>query len=146
MRSDEVSSGLLDPRLWDRRLGADAGLFASLARGSRIGVVAESVVAGATRRATRMIVWEQTERAMRAVVEPYPGFETADVDLLIAVDETAESVLAAESNRPWLPALRALLRDGHLLFFARRSRAALEDAGYEDLLYELGFAYLGACR
>jgi hypothetical protein len=146
MSDTAASRGLLDARCWARRLAAEAGLFASLAEHSRIGVVAETIVAGATRSATQMIVWEKSDRAMRAGVEPYPGFETAAVDLLIAADETAERALGAALCEAWLPALRALIRDGHVLCFARRPRAALEDGGYEELLYELGFAYLGACR
>ena len=37
-------------------------------------------------------------------------------------------------------------RAGELLFFARKSRRDLEDAGHDVLLDPLGFAFLGPCR
>jgi hypothetical protein len=135
-----------DSDRWAARLAAEPDLFTPLATGSRLGVVAESVMAEHAPRATEMMVWQRDQSGMHVRVEPYEGFGTAAVDLLIALDDTAAGALASDPDGGWLRALRRLLRDGHVLFFARRPRADLEDAGYEELLHELGFAWLGACR
>lgn len=135
---------LTDIECWARALEAEAALFEPLRPGARIGLVAESIVAGPSAPASELLVWERGAEGMRAAVEPYAGFESAAVDLLIALDD--EAVRALEGARGAARTLRRLARGGHALFFARRPRAELEDAGYDDLLCEIGFAYLGTCR
>jgi hypothetical protein len=137
---------LEDAQRWTRTLEAEAALFEPLRRGARIGLVAEAIVAARPTRASELVVWERVETGMRAALEPYAGFESAAVDLLVALDE--DGVRAFEGGREagFTRTLRRLARGGHALFFARRSRSELEEAGYDDLLYEIGFAYLGTCR
>lgn len=130
---------------WTEALNREAALFESLAPGARIGVVAEAIVAGAVRAST-MLVWQREREGMRAALERYDGFESAPVDLLIALDEAGVEGIERALDGELLRSVRALVREGHALFFARRPRAELEEAGYEDLLDEIGFAYLGACR
>jgi hypothetical protein len=135
---------LNDAKRWVHSLEAEAALFEPLRLGARIGLVAESIIAASSVPATELLVWERDAKGMRATVEPYAGFESAAVDLLIALDD--EAVRALEGALDTARMLRRLARGGHALFFARRPRAELEDAGYDDLLYEIGFAYLGTCR
>jgi hypothetical protein len=130
---------------WTEALNREAALFESLAAGARLGVVAEAIVAGAARAST-MLVWQREREGMRAGVERYDGFESAPVDLLIALDEAGVEGIERAIDGDFVRSLRALVRGGHALFFARRPRAELEESGYEDLLDEIGFAYLGACR
>jgi len=131
---------------WTEALNREAALFESLAPGARIGVVAESIVATNAARASTMLVWQRDGAGMRAALEPYDGFESVAVDLLIALDEAGVEGIERALDGELLRSVRALVREGHALFFARRPRAELEEAGYEDLLDEIGFAYLGACR
>ena len=131
---------------WQQRLAAEGRLFDPLAPGSRIGLISESVLDRSAPRADRMLVWERESAGMRVGFQDYPGFDRVDVDLLIALDPTAAEALEDSPAANWLRATRRLLRDGHLLFFARKPRPLLEEAGYDDLLHQLGFAYLGACR
>jgi len=135
-----------DAARWERTLEAESALFEPLRPGSRIGLVAETVIASRHRRPSELLVCERVASGMRAALEPYAGFESAAVDLLIALDEDAMRTLESGSEAGLSRTLRRLARGGHALFFARRSRAELEDAGYDDLLYEIGFAYLGTCR
>lgn len=130
---------------WTDALRREAALFESLASGARIGVVAEAIVAGAARAST-MLVWQREREGMRAGFERYDGFESAPVDLLIALDEAGVAGIERAIDGDFVRSLRALVRGGHALFFARRPRAELEESGYEDLLDGIGFAYLGACR
>jgi len=138
---------MLDDALrWTRTLEAEAELFAPLRPGARIGLVAESIVASRAACASELLVWERFADGMRAAVEPYRGFESSTVDLLISLDEHGVDALTQAGASEFARTLRRLVRGGHALFFARRPRAELEDAGFDDLLEEIGFAYLGACR
>jgi hypothetical protein len=135
-----------DAQRWARTLEAEAALFEPLRLGARIGLVAESIVAGRSAPARELLVWERGPEGMRAAVEPYTGFESAAVDLLIALDDEALRAIDDAHGAGFARTLRRLVRGGHALFFARLPRAELEDAGYDDLLDEIGFAYLGTCR
>ncbi len=130
---------------WTDALRREAAIFEPLAAGSRIGVVAEAILAGGARAST-MLVWQREREGMRAGVERYDGFESAPVDLLITLDDAGVEGIERAIDGEFVRSLRALVREGHALFFARRPRAELEESGYEDLLDEIGFAYLGACR
>ncbi len=131
---------------WTEALNREAALFESLAPGARIGVVAESIMSAGAARASTMLVWQREREGMRAALERYDGFESAPVDLLIALDEVGVEGIERAIEGEFLRSIRVLVREGHALFFARRPRAELDEAGYEDLFYEIGFAYLGTCR
>ena len=141
-----MNAVLDDLQRWEKTFNAEAALFEPLRPGARIGWVAESIVAASSARASELLVWERDAGGMRAAVEGYSGFESARVDLLIALDEEAVNAFDDESERGFAKTLRRMVRGGHALFFARRSRAELEEAGYDDLLHEIGFVYLGTCR
>ncbi len=134
------------PQRWQAALGAHRSVFACLAPGSRIGLVAEGSLGGAGTPGSRMLVWRATPEGVAVEAGTFPGFEHTDVDILIAADDSALALLAASLEADLLAALRGLIREGKVLFFARKTRRDLEDAGYEELLEELGFAFMGACR
>ncbi|MBI3374077.1 MAG: hypothetical protein HY017_20320 [Betaproteobacteria bacterium] len=137
---------LADTVRWRAALAREAGLFAPLASGARIGLVAEDAVLPGGPTDARMLVWEKARDGMAVSECEFGSFEAADVDVLIAIDAQAQAELDRELSGDVIAAMRRLLRAGHLLFFARRTLAALEDAGYEGLLEQMGFAFLGACR
>lgn len=137
---------LTDTARWRVALSSAAGAFAPLAPGARIGLVAEDAVLPGGPPGAPMLVWEKRAAGIDVRESEFGSFETADVDVLIAVDAQAQAELYGALDGNVIAAMRGLLRTGHLLFFARRPLRALEDAGYESLLEEMGFAYLGACR
>jgi hypothetical protein len=74
------------------------------------------------------------------------GFEHTDVDILMAADDPALASIHEVLEGDWLAILRRLIREGRVLFFARKTRRDLDEAGYEELLEQFGFAFMGACR
>ena len=137
---------LTDTARWHAALARAAELFAPLACGARIGLVAEAAVLPGGPPDARMLVWEKIRDGIDVHECKFGSFETVEVDVLIAIDAEAQAELDAALSGDVIAAMRRLLRAGHLLFFARRTLAALEDAGYEGLLEQMGFAFLGACR
>jgi hypothetical protein len=135
-----------EPALWQAALRARAAVFSGLAPGSRIGLVAEDAVGSGSEPCARMLVWQATEAGIEVRQGSFPGFERADVDILIAADPAALASLRQALEGDVLARMRKLIRAGELLFFARKARSELEDAGYDELLDQLGFAFLGACR
>ena len=95
---------------------------------------------------SRMLIWKATEAGIEVRYGIFPGFEQTDVDILIAADAAALASLQRALDGDVLAQMRKLIRAGELLFFARKARRDLENAGYDELLDQLGFAFLGACR
>lgn len=141
-----AESVLTDTARWHAALAGAAGLFAPLAQGARIGLVAEDAVLPGGPSHARMLLWEKRGAGIEVCESEFGSFDAVDVDVLIAVDAQAQIELDSALAGDVIAAMRRLLRTGHLLFFARRSLGALEDAGYEGLLEQMGFAFLGACR
>lgn len=131
---------------WQAALCARREAFSCLQPGSRIGLVAEASLGGAGAAGSSMLVWRATGGAVDVEAGTFPGFEHTDVDILIAADDAALVRLVESLETDVLAALRRLIRDGRVLFFARKNRRDLEEAGYEELLDQLGFAFMGACR
>lgn len=131
---------------WQAALAPHAGTFSCLAPGSRIGVVPEVAVRESGAPGSAMLVWQASEEGLRVRSETFPGFSETDVDILIAADDAALGALRAALDADLLASMRRLIREGQVLFFARKTRRVLEQAGYEELLDELGFAFMGACR
>ena len=132
--------------LWQAALRARAAVFSGLAPGSRIGLVAEAAVGSRSQPDSHMLVWEATGAGIEVRQGSFPGFEHTDVDMLMVADTAALLLLRQALEGDVLACMRKLIRAGELLFFARRTRRDLEDAGYDELLEQLGFAFLGACR
>jgi hypothetical protein len=135
-----------DLRRWQSALAVHASAFSCLAPGARIGLVAEGALAGAGCAGSSMLIWQATEQGLSVQAGTFPGFEHTDVDLLMAADEVALASMDEALEDDVLATLRRLIREGSLLFFARKTRRDLDEAGYEELLEQLGFAFMGACR
>lgn len=147
MTSTIIASSLpVDPAAWHAALARADSLFLPLRPGSRIGLVPEEAVLPDGPEGIAMLVWERCADGLCVASEPFGSFETVAADVLIAVDEHGREAIGRALEGDLVAAIRTLLRAGHLLFFARRPRAELEEAGYEELLEALGFAFLGACR
>lgn len=141
-----MSQIFADTARWERALESHHTVFAGLAPGSRIGLVPEAAVTSGCQSDAPMLEWAATGDGLKVGQREFTGFEATDVDILIAADDAALASLAEALEGDVLAAMRHLIRDGHMLFFARKTRRDLEDAGYEDLLDQLGFAFMGACR
>lgn len=150
MRGEAMAAASVQPfgdiGRWQAALEPHAETFSCLSPGARIGVVQDEAVCKADRAGAEMLVWQANERGLRVRSEFFSGFEQTDVDILMAADEVALASLREALDGDLLASMRRLIRDGHILFFARKGMRDLEDAGYEDLLGQLGFAFLGACR
>ena len=131
---------------WQAALASYGNTFSCLATGSRIGLVAEAALSDAGRTGSSMLVWHATNQGLRVETGSFPGFEQTDVDILMVADDPALACLNDSLPTDVLAAVRRLIRDGQILFFARKTRSVLDEAGYEDLLEQLGFAFMGACR
>lgn len=131
---------------WQRALATYGNTFSCLAPGSRIGLVAEAALSDAGRAGAGMMVWHATHQGLRVEAGSFPGFEQTDVDILMVADDPALARLNDSLATDVLATVRQLIRDGQILFFARKTRSVLDEAGYEDLLEQLGFAFMGACR
>jgi hypothetical protein len=144
--SATVESQFGEIGLWETALRARSAVFSGLAPGSRIGLVEEAAVGSGSEPGSRMLIWKATDAGIEVRYGSFPGFEQTDVDILIAADAAALASLLQALEGDVLARMRKLIRAGELLFFARKSRRDLEDAGYDELLDQLGFAFLGACR
>ena len=144
--SATVESQFGELGLWETALRARSAVFSGLAPGSRIGLVEEAAVGSGSEPGSRMLIWKATEAGIEVRYGSFPGFEQTDVDILIAADAAALASLRQALEGDVLAQMRKLIRAGELLFFARKTRRDLEDAGYDELLDQLGFAFLGACR
>ncbi len=131
---------------WQAALASYGNTFSCLAPGSRIGLVAEAALSDAGRTGSSMLVWHATNQGLRVETGSFPGFEQTDVDILMVADDPALACMNDSLATDVLATVRQLIRDGQILFFARKTRSVLDEAGYEDLLEQLGFAFMGACR
>jgi hypothetical protein len=155
---DAAAEALHDAARWQQAFDAAAALFAPLADGARMGLIAQGGFAPAGRRragldeaAARcagapLLVFAATGQRIAVSVERFAGFDAGGLDLLFAADEEARAELAAASPRSLLSAMKRQIRRGGVLFFVLRTRHELADAGYEDFLESLGIPFLGSCR
>ena len=68
------------------------------------------------------------------------------MDLLLVADGDAVEALSADAAGPSLSTLKRSIREGAVILYVMRTKDALLDAGYEELLDSFGLAFLGACR
>lgn len=145
--------------LWQATFDRDAALFADLRPGARMGLVARSGWhAGAGRRIAAMratprdagdppmLVFEAADGRIHVDVRPFGGVDQAGVDLLFVAEDRAQADLEALPSDAVLTTMKRLLREGAVMFFVFRTKAELQETGYEDFLDSLGLAFLGACR
>ena len=143
---------------WQAVFDDSEALFAALADGARMGLVAQPGFApGGRRRAgldaaaakyagMPMLAFEAAGGRIEVTRERFESFEQAGLDLLFVADEKAQAELAATSPLATLRAMKRLIRRGEVMFFVLRPRHELQDAGYEDFLESLGIPFLGSCR
>lgn len=139
---------LADVERWQAALALYDETLSRLLPGSSIGLIAaEAALNGAAGgTGSRMLTWQVTETGLRVQAGTFPGFSKTDVDILMAADDSALVSIDESLETDLFAAVRRLIREGHILFFARKTQRELEDAGYEDLLDQLGRAFMGACR
>ncbi len=141
---------------WQAMLDRHAPLFSEMLPGSAVGLVARAGsgvqpgkhlagLTGATGHG-EMLTWRMDGTRMRALSLPYHGFADPGVDLLLVADEAALAALRAALQGETLSVVKRQIRSGSIMFFVMKTKAQLQDAGYEDFLDSLGLAFLGACR
>jgi hypothetical protein len=140
---------------WQRMLERHSELFVEMRPGSRIGIVsreASGILPGKRLGGLQasaevpMLAWQVEDDGMRARVERFAGMSSSRLDLLLVSDRDALSALREQLDGDALTVLKRMIRRGNTMFFVFRTKAELQDAGYEDFLDSLGLAFLGACR
>jgi hypothetical protein len=148
--------GFGDLAAWQAMLDRHGELFTGMAFGAAVafvprmgsGIQPGKHVAGLVGAGDRveMMKWTVGGKGMQCSVEPYPGFQRANVDLLFVADDLALATMQAALDGQALSAVKRLIRQGGIMFYVLRTKFELQDAGYEDFLDTLGLAFLGACR
>ena len=141
--------------LWQSMLERYSELFVEMQSGSRIGIVsreASGILPGKHLEGLQMamevpmLAWQVTNGSMAARIERFAGMSSTRVDLLLVADADAMATMLDRLSGDMLTAIKRLIRRGSMMFFVFRTKAELQDAGYEDFLDSLGLAFLGACR
>ncbi len=118
-------------------------IFLGMQPGSRIGLMSKDDFDPPT---ATMVVWEATEKAMRAKYESFPGFDHVKIDLLfIADDATIRRVHDCANPTPFAE-IKAKVRRRDILLYVVKPRQQLLDWGYEEFLDSLGLVFMGTCR
>ena len=140
---------------WQSMLERYSELFVEMQSGSRIGIVsreASGILPGKHLAAVQtfaevpMLAWQAEGGGMAACIERFSGMSSTRVDLLLVADADAMATMLDQLDGDMLTAIKRLIRRGSMMFFVFRTKAELQDAGYEDFLDSLGLAFLGACR
>lgn len=134
-----ATASLPDAVLWRRAAQARPDLFGPLDPGARIALVARA-------QPSCMLLWQVEAEGPAARIEPFEGYASSGADVAMAADEEALSSIRSASQEELFTVLRAGIRSGHIVCYILRRRCHLEERGYEELLTELGFAFMGACR
>ena len=149
----EETFGELAP--WQRMLERYSELFVDMQTGSRIGIVSREAsgllpgkhAAGLqTAGEVPMLAWQVEDGGIAARIERFAGMSSTRVDLLLVADADAMATMLDQLSGDMLTAIKRLIRRGSMMFFVFRTKAELQDAGFEDFLDSLGLAFLGACR
>ncbi len=140
---------------WQSMLERYSELFVEMHQGSRIGIVsreASGILPGKrlegvkTTAEVPMLAWQVENGGVAARIERFAGMSSTRVDLLLVADADAMAAMQDQLNGDMLTAIKRLIRRGSMMFFVFRTKAELQDAGFEDFLDSLGLAFLGACR
>ncbi|GMV47445.1 MAG: hypothetical protein AMXMBFR66_28430 [Pseudomonadota bacterium] len=127
------------PTAWRAAAQRHAGLFAPLAPGARIALVARSAP-------QTMLLWETGAEGLAARCAPFAGYGASGADLVFAADDEALAALARALDGALFEALRACIRNGSIICYVLHRRAELEERGFDELLEAIGYAFMGACR
>jgi hypothetical protein len=93
-----------------------------------------------------MLLWQVGDKGVDARVEPFAGYAASGADIALAADDEALAQIHAATQDELFSVLRAGIRGGRIVCYILRRRCHLEERGFEELLTELGFAFMGACR
>lgn len=127
---------------WQTLLDRNVEFFQGMQAGARIGLLSKDDF----EPPATMVVWEATERGMRAGYEPFPGFEQVKIDLLFIADQpTIQGMHDPNAGAPFKE-IRTKLRRRDILLYVVKPHHALLDSGYEHFLDSLGLPVLGTCR
>ncbi len=127
---------------WQTLLDRNPKIFQDMQAGARIGVLSKDEF----EPPATMVVWQATELGMRAVYEPFPGFEQVKIGLLFIADEaTLLGMHDPVTDAPFRQ-IRTKLRLRDILLYVVKPHRALLDSGYENFLESLGLPVLGTCR
>lgn len=127
------------PPSWQAAAAGRPDLFEPLDAGARIALLARE-------QPDAMLVWEVGAGGVEARVEPFTGYAASRADIALAADAAALAGLRAGPGDAPFELLRSGIRSGHIVCYILRRRCHLEERGFEELLTELGFAFMGACR
>lgn len=139
MSTVELAPALPAVALWQAAADARGDLFGPLDAGARIALVART-------HPQEMLLWAVQEAGVAACIEPFAGYAASGADIVLSADEEALARIEAASEQSLFEVLRAGIRSGHVVCYILRRRCHLEERGFEELLTELGFAFMGACR
>ena len=114
-------------------------LFQPLDPGARIALVARS-------DPQSMLLWQVGDDGVETLREPFAGYSASGADIALCADDEALAEIEAATGETMFAVLRAGIRSGHIVCYILRRRCHLEERGFEELLTELGFAFMGACR
>ena len=124
---------------WQAAAAGRPDLFGSLDAGARIALVARA-------GPQSMLLWQVGPEGVSARVEAFSGFAASGADIALSADDEALAAVGAASAASLFEVLRAGIRTGNIVCYILRRRCHLEERGFEELLTELGFAFMGACR
>jgi hypothetical protein len=125
--------------LWQAAAAGRPDLFGPLDAGARLALVART-------DPQSMLLWQVEENGTAARIEPFAGFSGSRADIALSADDESLAAIRAASAGSLFEVLRAGIRSGHIVCYILRRRCHLEERGFEEVLTELGFAFMGACR
>jgi hypothetical protein len=133
----------LDIAGWQAVLDRNAEIFGGMAPGAKVGLLSKDDFEPPN---ATMLVWEATPGGMRAYYHAFPGFDSAELDLLFIADDPTIRRIYDPSNPAPFADMKTKVRRRDILLYVVRPRAALLERGYEDFLDSLGLTFMGACR
>jgi hypothetical protein len=125
--------------VWRAAADGRDDLFQPLDPGARVALVARS-------NPNTMLLWQVEDKGVDARVEPFAGYAASGADIALAADDEALAQIHAATQDELFSVLRAGIRGGRIVCYILRRRCHLEERGFEELLTELGFVFMGACR
>ncbi|HET8748133.1 MAG TPA: hypothetical protein VFM98_21225 [Ramlibacter sp.] len=134
-----ASAKLPEAQAWQAAAQRRPDLFGPLDAGSRVALLARA-------QPDTMLLWQVEENGVAVCLEPFAGYAASGADIALACDDEALAGVCAAGSDNLFDTLRAGIRSGHIVCYILRRRCHLEERGFEELLTELGFAFMGACR
>lgn len=134
-----AATALPSAQRWQAAAQRRPDLFGPLDPGARVALVARC-------KPQSMLLWQVEDDGVLAREEPFAGFSSCGADIALSADDEALATIHAAEEDKLFEVLRAGIRSGRIVCYILRRRCHLEERGFEELLTELGFAFMGACR